>query len=176
MSPDGADVAVPISTGEWLLSFWDQHLEARKDPNPARRPLEAVVQPGEVIFVPHGYWHMVVNLDDCIALTHNYVSTSNLENCLHFLREKKDQISGVRDRADAVDANAMYDLFVSELSSSMVMETGKLEAIISRSKKKGKEGLSSVLPQKRKIKLTVFDTEAPEKKQEHEEPFSFSFF
>lgn len=42
---------------------------------------------------------MVVNLEDTIALTHNYVSTSNLRDCLRFLREKVDQISGVRDRA-----------------------------------------------------------------------------
>jgi hypothetical protein len=37
---------------------------------------------------------MVVNLDDCIAITQNYVSTSNLSDCLRFLREKPDQISG----------------------------------------------------------------------------------
>ena len=86
----------------------------------------------------------------------------------------------MRDRAEAVDADAMYDLFVSELGSSLVLEEGKLEALIERSKKKGRKGgLSSVLPQKRKkAKLTVFDTdpEASEEKQGHEEPFSFSFF
>jgi len=99
-SSDGADVTVPISTGEWLLSFWSQHLEARKHRDPTQRPLETIVQPGEVVFVPHGYWHMVVNLDDCIALTHNYVSTSNLADCLKFLRDTPDQISGVRDREE----------------------------------------------------------------------------
>lgn len=31
----------------------------------------------EVIFVPHGWWHMVINLDESIALTHNYVSFIN---------------------------------------------------------------------------------------------------
>ncbi|KAJ1414119.1 hypothetical protein B484DRAFT_297154, partial [Ochromonadaceae sp. CCMP2298] len=97
-SPDGADVVVPISTGEWLLTFWKYHLEARKNPDPSKRPLEVILNPGEVIFVPHGYWHMVVNLEDSIALTHNYVSTSNLADVLRFLREKTDQISGVRDR------------------------------------------------------------------------------
>jgi hypothetical protein len=38
---------------------------------------------------------MVINLDDCIAITQNYVSTSNLSDCLRFLREKPDQISGM---------------------------------------------------------------------------------
>ena len=85
---------VPLSTGEWLLSFWDAHLEAKKNLDPKLRPFEAIVEEGEMIFVPHGFWHMVVNLDDCIAITQNYVSTSNLGDCLKFLREKPDQISG----------------------------------------------------------------------------------
>lgn len=68
------------------------------------------------MFVPHGYWHMVVNIDECIALTHNYVSTSNLADCLRFLRDSPDQISGVRDRGEtAVQPEEMYDIFVEKL-------------------------------------------------------------
>ena len=79
---------------KWLLSFWSAHLEAKKNLDPKSRPIEAIVEEGEIIFVPHGFWHMVLNLDDCIAITQNYVSTSNLSDCLRFLREKPDQISG----------------------------------------------------------------------------------
>ena len=123
-SPDGADVTVPLSTGEWLLSFWPAHLAARKHADPKRRPFEAIVEEGEVIFVPHGYWHMVVNLDDCIAVTHNYVSSSNLSDVLRFLREKPDQISGVRDRIDhgAVQPEALYDQFLARLTSVLSAE------------------------------------------------------
>ena len=85
---------MPLSTGEWLLSFWSQHVNAKKNLDPKNRPFEAIVEEGEMIFVPHGFWHMVINLDDCIAITQNYVSTSNLSDCLRFLREKPDQISG----------------------------------------------------------------------------------
>ena len=120
-SPDGADVAVPISTGEWLLSFWKFHLEARRHPDPSKRPMEAILNPGEVMFVPHGYWHMVVNLEPCIALTHNYVSTSNLSDCLHFLREKRDQISGLRDRQDAgaISPESLYECFIEKLREEL---------------------------------------------------------
>lgn len=75
----------------------------------------------QVMFVPHGYWHMVVNLDACVALTHNYVSTSNLSDCLQFLREKKEQISGLRDRLGqgAVPPERLYDCFVEKLADKI---------------------------------------------------------
>jgi hypothetical protein len=146
-SEDGADVAVPISTGEWLLSFWSDHLERRKDPDISKRPLEIIVQPGEVIFVPHGYWHMVLNLDMCVALTHNYVSTSNLSDCLHFLKYKSDQISGIRDRSEAVSVHSIYNEFVAGLQS--VLPSTDIQEYVNRSKEKERvskkrTGLSSV--------------------------------
>jgi len=86
----------------------------------------------------------VVNLEESLALTHNYVSTSNLGDVLHFLRDKTDQISGVRDRCattavdgeEAVGAGAvlpaeMYALFVERLRS--VLTSACLEACISQS-------------------------------------------
>eukprot|EP01041_Mallomonas_annulata_P002453 gene2453-4766_t len=125
-SADGGDVTVPLTTGEWLLSFWQYHLEARNNPDPRKRPIEVIMQPGELIFVPHNWWHMVVNLDDCIALTHNYVSSSNLANCLKFLREKPDQISGVRDRPhEAVSPENIYEEFIDKLQKELPTLTEK---------------------------------------------------
>jgi hypothetical protein len=132
-SPDGAEVLVPLSTGEWLLSFWRDHLRARKDPISARRPLECVVNPGEMIFVPHNWWHMVINLDDCIALTQNYVSSSNLADCLRFLKFKPEQISGVRDGAGSDKfADNMYSEFVSVLEKRVpeVLENADVKSVL----------------------------------------------
>jgi hypothetical protein len=115
-SDDGADVTVPLSTAEWLLSFWSEHEDAKKYWPDYAKPLETVVGPGDVIFVPHNYWHMVVNLDDCIAITQNYVSASNLSDVLRFLRDKEDQISGVRDRPqEAVQAEELYTEFIAKM-------------------------------------------------------------
>ncbi len=67
-----------------------------------------------------GYWHTVVNMDDCIAITQNYVSTSNLAHCLRFLRETPDQISGIRDRPDeAVQPEQMYEEFIAGLRKEL---------------------------------------------------------
>ena len=63
-------------------------------------------------------------MDACVALTHNYVSTSNLSDCLQFLREKKEQISGLRDRLaqGAVPPEQLYDCFVEKLADNIGTE------------------------------------------------------
>jgi hypothetical protein len=124
-SPDGDDVCMPISIGEWFLTYWNEHVERRMNPDVSKRPLECTACPGDVLFVPHGWWHMVLNIGDdddvgdsmneddveklkdpfrgmSIALTRNYVSASNLPDVLRFLDTKISQISGCRDRKEAV--------------------------------------------------------------------------
>ena len=60
------------------------------------------------MFVPRGYWHMVINLEDNIAITQNYLAASNLKPCLKFHRISPDQISGVRGYIQDADNNNLY--------------------------------------------------------------------
>jgi Cupin-like domain len=117
-SADGDQVALPLSIGEWLFSFWDEHVQRKNSRTipESQRPMECTALPGDVLFVPHGWWHMVINLDDInIAITHNYVSTSNLSNVLKFLDTKRDQVSGCRDRADSIKPERLYQEFTAAL-------------------------------------------------------------
>ena len=59
---DESEVTSPISIMEWYSNFYK---EAQKS-NP--RPLEGICKAGEIIFVPNGWWHIVVNLEDSIAI------------------------------------------------------------------------------------------------------------
>ena len=116
-SPDGDTVTMPLSIGEWLLTFGSQHFQNRSK-SKRDRPIECIVEPGDLIFVPHGWWHTVVNIDPgmSIALTQNYVSSTNLANVLRFLKTRPDQISGCRDRAgEAVSPDDLLKEFTQSL-------------------------------------------------------------
>jgi len=117
-SKDGDEVTLPLSVGEWIFNFWDAHVDMMKTALPGECPLECTAMPGDILFVPHGWWHMVVNLDDLnIAVTHNYVSDSNLSNMMKFLFSKRDQISGCRDRSESIKPEHLYDEFKSVMES-----------------------------------------------------------
>jgi hypothetical protein len=117
-SVSGDQVAMPISIGEWLLNYYaTEHMSNLLNAPPHERPLECTVDPGDVIFVPHGWWHAVINLDDVnVAITHNYVSRSNLPTVLRFMDKKQEQISGCRDRTESIKPEHLKE----ELHKSVV--------------------------------------------------------
>ncbi|XP_059428480.1 arginine-specific demethylase JMJ22-like [Corylus avellana] len=78
-SPDGAEVACPVSIIEWFMNFYITTKTWKK------KPIECICKAGEVIFVPNGWWHLVINLEESIAITQNYASRRNLLNVMNFL-------------------------------------------------------------------------------------------
>jgi hypothetical protein len=89
MSSDQSEVTSPLSIAEWMMTF---HEEARFTPG----CIEGVCGEGEVLHVPSGWWHLVVNLEPAIAITQNFVPRSHLKSVVRFLDKKRDQISGFK--------------------------------------------------------------------------------
>ncbi|CAI0406472.1 unnamed protein product [Linum tenue] len=98
-SPDGAEVACPVSIIEWFMNFYGATKKWQK------RPVECICRAGEVIFVPNGWWHLVINLEESIAITQNFVSRRNLLNVLDFLKRPNasELVSGTKDRVNLHD-------------------------------------------------------------------------
>jgi hypothetical protein len=111
MSSDQSEVTSPLSIAEWLMTF---HEEARSTPG----CIEAICGKGEVLHVPSGWWHLVVNLEPAIAITQNFVPRSHLQSVIKFLDEKRGQISGFKN--DVCDPLALFTAGLEEKYPELV--------------------------------------------------------
>lgn len=62
------------SAARWFDVVWPQTLE---DSWKYEKPLYFEQGPGDVIFVPSGWWHVVINVDFTVAVTENFCSSAN---------------------------------------------------------------------------------------------------
>ena len=118
VSADESEVTSPLSIAEWLLEF---HAEARR----TEGGMEGVCGEGEVLHVPAGWWHLVVNLEESVALTGNFVGEGGLVGTLLFLRDRRGQVSGYDEDAEAMggrgagegvhEGGSLYEVFVEKL-------------------------------------------------------------
>lgn len=106
VSEDQSEVTSPLSIAEWLLGF---HAEARAVPGCK----EGICHAGEVLHVPSGWYHLVLNLEPSIAVTQNFIPRRRVGAVLHFLRDQKQSISGFGD-----DVDDPYRLLVDKLGAA----------------------------------------------------------
>jgi hypothetical protein len=103
VSEDQSEVTSPLSIAEWLLGF---HAEARRTPG----CIEGICREGEILHVPSGWWHLVVNTELAIAITQNFIPRPHLSAALDFLSNRADQVSGFRK-----DVHNPYERFVNNM-------------------------------------------------------------
>lgn len=60
-----------------------------------------------MLYVPSGWWHLVVNLEESVALTQNFVSPAELAIVLDFMKNKSDQLSGFKRSQFETDTPAV---------------------------------------------------------------------
>jgi ribosomal protein L16 Arg81 hydroxylase len=71
-SEDMGSVTSPLTLVEWFMNY-----HARCD-QAVDKHIEFIAEAGDLVFVPTGWWHLVLNVEDSIAITQNYVSEANL--------------------------------------------------------------------------------------------------
>ncbi|KAG5420513.1 hypothetical protein I9W82_002394 [Candida metapsilosis] len=90
-----SEVTSPVGIAEWVISgFYNDVFKINSDSN--LEPQVGITFPGECMYVPAGWWHLVINIDDSIAITQNFVPSSKLPHVLNFFKNKPQQISGFR--------------------------------------------------------------------------------
>lgn len=66
---------------DWYLHHYDEfkHLEH----------WDFIQHPGETVYIPSGYWHNVINLEDCVSVTQNFLPKKDFAKNEHLVRRER---------------------------------------------------------------------------------------
>jgi histone arginine demethylase JMJD6 len=110
------------------IHYFDFVLPRIRKQYPDMKIYSGLQGPGELIFVPYAWWHGVVNLDNCVAVTQNYCGYDNFDAVWRSVRKERPRLCARWARAmqlhapelhrRAGDLNRMDDFSDGDYSSS----------------------------------------------------------
>lgn len=77
------------------VMYFDFILPRIKEAHPDLRVYEGMQRPGDIIFVPGDWWHGVLNIEDAVAVTQNYVGPDNFEEVWKHSRKEREKVASL---------------------------------------------------------------------------------
>ena len=74
--------------------------------------LKVIQYPGEVIFIPSGWFHTVRNLDDCLSINHNWISSHSVCASWRFLQTERARAALLIDDCRELNSAAEFEALV----------------------------------------------------------------
>lgn len=104
----GKDVIKDGEDDEAIM-YYDFILPRIKKAHPELKVWEGIQNPGEVIFVPSDWWHGVLNIEDCVAVTQNYCGPDNFDLVWKSTRRDREKVAHLWLRNMRKFAPSLYD-------------------------------------------------------------------
>jgi glycosyltransferase involved in cell wall biosynthesis len=74
--------------------------------------IEILQYPGEAIFIPSGWFHTVLNLDDCLSINHNWISSHSVMNSWRYLQKERARAEELIEDCREITGVAEFEMLV----------------------------------------------------------------
>jgi len=68
---------------KWFAKYGEKAMKANV------KPIEFIQNAGETLYLPPGWWHQVLNLEDTLAITQNYVNSQSIKVIYNDIKKDK---------------------------------------------------------------------------------------
>ena len=136
------------------------------------RVIEGICGPGDVLFVPSGWWHMALNLEECVAVTQNFCSPRTLPKVRRFLEDAGDAEGASPSSSGTCRTRrgSLYERFVAVLAEKRPEELAAAERYLAMGEGAGEVRRREGASEDRSVNGAIDDHVARDEKRRRVDP------